>query len=700
MIRRLDKTLGDYLGIAVSPVLIMTLIGSLVFFLLEVVYTGSYAGRLHFIFALFVMATVLIGRIAIEEGKERAYAFAAPLAVVTFLAIGRFADLGWLGSVLLIGIIWWCAHKLTWDCTLIDETEDASGEGLMQTVGLDEKAAQTAPPEAEAETGPEDEPEPAEEPEGVTSPVDQVRSWWDRFVERRRRPHAPGVWVVYFSLAALPLFGIGQLFIRKENTAGRRYAFMLLVVYVASGLGLLLLTSFLGLRRYLRQRRIQMPPAMAGAWLAIGCALLVGLLAFTMFLPRPGAEIEAARLPFTVGSDRQRSSRHAMMKSDPAEEDAGGPRVGTREEDEDLPSGAAGEGDKQGSSGGAQSEQGEGGSGSEGEQGGASGGEQGDQGGSSGESKGGGSDSESGSEGEKGASGEEGEEGEEGSSRSGEEGGQGEKGSSGEDAGGEGEGRESSSDREERGSGSESESRSEAHDGRRDESPSEQGEGGRSWRGDGRRDDRGETPESETADERGSGGGSERRQWFDPGALTGGSWSSIGTILKWIFYAVLLAAIVYWAWRSRAELLGAFRDFLAGWRAFWERLFGRKAGRDETAADAESPAAAAPRPFSAFRDPFASGMADGWSPDEVVRYTFEALEAWAREHGWARGEDQTPHEFAHELGGHVDAVAQDARRLADLYCRVAYAGHTLPRKSTAPLKQLWQELRHREPVSL
>jgi len=34
--------------------------------------------------------------------------------------------------VILIGLIWWSAHKLTIDCTLIDESQDSSGEGLLR----------------------------------------------------------------------------------------------------------------------------------------------------------------------------------------------------------------------------------------------------------------------------------------------------------------------------------------------------------------------------------------------------------------------------------------------------------------------------------------------------------------------------------------------------------------------------------------
>ena len=171
--------------------------------------------------------------------------------------------------------------------------------------------------------------------------------------------------------------------------------------------------------------------------------------------------------------------------------------------------------------------------------------------------------------------------------------------------------------------------------------------------------------------------------------------------MKWIIYGVLLLVIGYWLWRSRADLLAAIREFLTGWREFWARLFGRHTAAADQAADSEAgPRGPGFRPFSDFADPFASGRADRWSADELVRYSFEALEAWAREHGWARGPEQTPHEFAGQIGDRVHSLSQDVRRLADLYCRVAYAPETLPRKSVAPLKQLWQELRHREPVSV
>ena len=134
---RLQKTLTDYLVIAISPALIMTLVGSLVYFLIAVFYHGGYPGRIEYIFALFVFAAVLIARISIEEGREYSMMYAIALALAMLLVLGRFASSWMLFNIVMLSVIWWCADKLTWDCTVIDDQEDASGEGLLQTVGLE-----------------------------------------------------------------------------------------------------------------------------------------------------------------------------------------------------------------------------------------------------------------------------------------------------------------------------------------------------------------------------------------------------------------------------------------------------------------------------------------------------------------------------------------------------------------------------------
>src|SRR5687768_6095974 len=191
-----------------------------------------------------------------------------------FVALGRFVEhggaFGWLINLGLLVGVWWSSHKLTWDCTVIDDNQDSSGEGLLGRVGLD-------PPEgAETATSPK-----STQPTGSRAAGNQLfndsvdggtppPNLWQRLASANTGPHTPGLWVLYFSLAALPLFGIGQHWIPASDVDRRRYAFGLLAVYVAAALCLLVTTSFLGLRRYLRQRRVEMPAPMAATWVSLG----------------------------------------------------------------------------------------------------------------------------------------------------------------------------------------------------------------------------------------------------------------------------------------------------------------------------------------------------------------------------------------------------------------------------------------------
>src|SRR5687768_4818255 len=90
--RRLPQTFGDYLAIAISPALIILLLGSFLSFVITVFYQGEFVARLTFIFWLFALAAVLISRISVEEGRERAIIFALALALATGAAILRFVE--------------------------------------------------------------------------------------------------------------------------------------------------------------------------------------------------------------------------------------------------------------------------------------------------------------------------------------------------------------------------------------------------------------------------------------------------------------------------------------------------------------------------------------------------------------------------------------------------------------------------------
>jgi hypothetical protein len=294
-----NKTVADYLVLGISPVLIMLLVGSLCFFLIEVFFRGPTVGSVRWVMFWFVMAVVLVSRIGIEEGKERAAVYGLGLAAATWLYLVRIHPAFILGMILL-GIVWWCAHKLTWDCTLMDEAEDASGGGLLETAGdrknfLPSKVKLAKMMVSKAER----------EPLSAT-------------------PHSPGLWVVYFSLAALPLFGIGQLLLPRADIAARHSGFFYLFVYVTAALGLLLTTSFLGLRRYLRQRYLEMPPMIAFGWIRFGVGVAAFVLIGALLLPRPGANEAWQTLHYHIDYQLRQASEYAMHFS-PHGKGAGNP---------------------------------------------------------------------------------------------------------------------------------------------------------------------------------------------------------------------------------------------------------------------------------------------------------------------------------------------------------------------------------------
>ena len=150
-----------------------------------------------------------------------------------------------------------------------------------------------------------------------------------------------GLWVIYFSLGALPVFGLGQGLIPAQDVAGRRYGFILLCVYLAAVLGLLLLTSFLGLRRYLRQRHLEMPPAMSATWVTMGSVVGLGILVGCILLPRPNADWSLTAMINRLGDVPRESSQESRGEGQQAgskglqssERQAGGQTGGESQQD-------------------------------------------------------------------------------------------------------------------------------------------------------------------------------------------------------------------------------------------------------------------------------------------------------------------------------------------------------------------------------
>ena len=378
-----------------------------------------------------------------------------------------------------------------------------------------------------------------------------------------RKPHAPGLWVVYFSLAALPLFGIGQALLPASDTLRRERAFLLLGVYVASALGLLLTTSFLGLRRYLRQRNLQMPPAIAATWVGLGTGLAVAILFICILLPRPDAVYSLPSLVSKIGSPPQQASDHALLR-DSAGEGKGRPLGGNRPQtSESPPSQDGGKPENQ----------------------------------------------------------------------------------------------------------------------INDRSADKQGVADQ-------HDNQGEPRNASSEKDKVNGAASGKPSSQIPGPKAALPTDGLGNVLKWIAYALFALVAAFLLIRNWSGLLASLKQILQELAELWARLFGRSKG--EIASVARNNDAARAQPFSAFENPFATGAANRMTTAELVRYSFEALEAWAFQFGLPRQTQQTPIEFARVLGHSFPEISSDALQVARLYSMIAYAESRSTPDSAEILERLWR----------
>ncbi len=573
------KTLADLVASAIGPVLIMTLIGSLVFFLIEVLYIGAFHGRLLWCMFFYIVGAVLVARISMRgDINSRAGMYGLVLGLLMWIALMIYvefpagtwqAELRWaihLGFILLIG---WSAHRLTWDSTLDEDRADVSGAGLLDAAGLGHAGEDT-------------------HDDGDSTRPSRTRrkaqrgliAWWERYQryseQKNQRPRTHGVWVVYFSLAALPLFGLGQAAIPPDQVGRRQYAFWMLCIYVASGLGLLLCTTFLSLRRYLRQRKLRMPAVITATWLFSGAGLIAALLVLGALLPRPNPEYSVLSQFLPDRSPKQDESDQKAKDGEPNKD------KGTqgKKSSEDA-------GDKDGSAKGSKS----------------------------------------------------------GSSDKG---------------GGEGGGKSSDSQQKQGGSG--------------DQKDKEQ-------QGDGKKKG------SESSSSPQSPSTSAWFEWLKP----------VANVLKWIVLAAVVLLVVIFVARALLSFLANFTGWARGlldWlNSFWRGLWSRKDGdaTNNAATEAETPTRQH-RPFVWYRDPFRAGTADQMSDVELIRYTFNALEAWARERDLARPDVETPLEFARRLGEEFPALEEEAHNLASYYATAAYAPELLEADCTENMRRLWEVL--------
>jgi len=177
----------------------------------------------------------------------------------------------------------------------------------------------------------------------------------------------------------------------------------------------------------------------------------------------------------------------------------------------------------------------------------------------------------------------------------------------------------------------------------------------------------------------------------------GSALSKVANVLKWLVFVALALIVLFVVFRHGLQFLSNFmpwaKNLLAAIDAWLKGLFGGKDKevKEQAAATTLEPVESHV-PFTAFTNPFADGTASRRPPEELVRYSFEALEAWAGDRDADRRSDETALEFADRLGKQFGWLHEDARRLALLVARLAYAGGRLPAHTMNTLDHFWDRI--------
>lgn len=642
---------------------------SLASFLCIVLYSGGYSGALVWTMLMYSMGATAVARITIENDRQYSSLYAIALGIATVYVLVAYVG----DPIFSIGIVWivgYLADKIVHDCTIVDDSIDSSGQGLVDSglsfLKLRRQQHQTALSPSTSEADDADTSSKSKRP--------------------RKNPaagHQPGRTVLWLALGALPLFGLGQFFLGGDSKSWN-LARILLTLYLFSALSLLVVTSFLNLRRYLRQRQTEMPLDATIAWLAGGIVIIGLILMIAYIAPLPGKAVASMKAPeFLTNrspmsaseygwgdegaeiSDENdaRSSETGPDGSPSGETQSGAKAGGQKGNREDGPAGSDPGGKKQGKGqdpGGDQPAGGEKNKSSENQS-------------TSGDSKTSGNQQQTNTEQNSQPSQNQSQQNQSSQSAN----------DSSSDSSPPSESKSEASDSSDDGSKSGEQDSSKAESDSANESESSKNESAEQSK---QNSDQSK-PNNEQSRPQSENQNQNANQQEEPlSARTkpppnrspplSGVFSVIAGMLKWLIFLGLFVFIAIFIFRNLDAIM-----------AWWDSLFAEE-DRETTS---QLPSAkklkpeTPPRPFSSFRNPV--GDPD---PRKVVVVTFQALEAWCREQGVERSPDETPSEFVRRVAVQFPSLGQSAIQVVDAYNRIVYGRAAAAKDDVEAASSVWQ----------
>lgn len=169
----------------------------------------------------------------------------------------------------------------------------------------------------------------------------------------------------------------------------------------------------------------------------------------------------------------------------------------------------------------------------------------------------------------------------------------------------------------------------------------------------------------------------------------------LGGALFWAAIIVVTGYLLVVNWRGRAGSEGGLRGgrferLRFWWRALWARLWGR-AQAAGAAVRARLASVGPPRP--AIREPRGPGLRPGSLPPRArVRYFYLSTIQRAEQRGIVRPPQETPSEFAGELGAHLPDAEDDVAALTEAFIAARYADEPIPTEQAHTVQPIWQRL--------
>jgi len=309
-IPRTDWTLADSLLSIINPFLILVLLWSVVFFLLDVryVYTEVNDSNLRLVVFFFVLGIVAVNRIFATESVEDGVIYGAGLgmAISLYVVISTSSYgtgsviynlvtgnnmLAFLSNMAVVVFLWWLTNRITYECC-IDENPSAGEIGI--TTSLSKALGKSMQQESKLSTPRGKQTDIFYELEaidptqlGFKDPSAKDITFNIMGFGDRLSKIPAGISILFFSIPVMGIFSLGLRVLVNGGQEMVNGGWFYLVLYIFSATLLLVMTSLGGLREYYRNRKVSLPSLLGITWITLGLIIIIIAMVCAAYLPMP-----------------------------------------------------------------------------------------------------------------------------------------------------------------------------------------------------------------------------------------------------------------------------------------------------------------------------------------------------------------------------------------------------------------------------